>query len=265
MTIGQRILQARQAAGLSQRALAGTEITRNMLSALEHDAANPSVATLRYLSERLGRPVSYFLGEDNPGAAGWETLVQARSAFEAGEFRRCRELLWAEPGEVLEREWRLLDMLSLMREAEQAIAEKRLPYARELLHKAGEKRGDCPYFGPELERKYRILLARCPESVGALPGLAAEISEDEALLLRAESALADGTPEDARRYLLALDARDAAWYQLMGEVHFRLGQYRQAAECYHRAEDAMDLRERLEICYRELEDYKMAYFYAKKL
>ena len=41
MTMGQRILAARLAAGLSQRELAGEEITRNMLSSLEHDTANP--------------------------------------------------------------------------------------------------------------------------------------------------------------------------------------------------------------------------------
>ena len=66
MTMGQRILAARLAAGLSQRELAGEEITRNMLSSLEHDTANPSVATLRYLSKRLGRSVGYFSGRMAP-------------------------------------------------------------------------------------------------------------------------------------------------------------------------------------------------------
>ena len=84
MTLGQRILAARLEKGLSQRQLAGEEITRNMLSALEHDGANPSVATLRYLSEKLGKPVSYFLGEDLPPVQGYETLLQARQACSAG-------------------------------------------------------------------------------------------------------------------------------------------------------------------------------------
>ena len=87
MTMGQRILAARLAAGLSQRELAGEEITRNMLSSLEHDTANPSVATLRYLAGRLGRPVSFFLGEDGPS--------EAVAAFEAGDYRRCLEKLTA--------------------------------------------------------------------------------------------------------------------------------------------------------------------------
>ena len=57
MTIGQRILTARQEAGLSQRQLAGESITRNMLSAIEHDKAKPSLDTLQYLSGVLGKPV----------------------------------------------------------------------------------------------------------------------------------------------------------------------------------------------------------------
>ena len=85
MTMGQRILQARLAAGLSQRELAGEEITRNMLSSLEHDAATPSIATLRYLARRLGRPVSYFLGEDDSS--------EGVAAFESGAWRKSLELM----------------------------------------------------------------------------------------------------------------------------------------------------------------------------
>jgi hypothetical protein len=50
----------------------------------------------------------------------------------------------------------------------------------------------------------------------------------------------------------------------MGECRFHAGDYAGAKDHYHRCEDAFDVRSRLEICYRELEDYKMAYFYAKK-
>ena len=103
MTIGQRILAARLEAGLSQRELAGETITRNMLSSIEHDAANPSLATLRYLAGRLGKTVSWLLGEDGPS--------EAIAAFEQGDYRRCREKL---PGE--EKRW--LEPLARLREAE---------------------------------------------------------------------------------------------------------------------------------------------------
>jgi hypothetical protein len=50
----------------------------------------------------------------------------------------------------------------------------------------------------------------------------------------------------------------------MGECAFRSGDYPKARTHYHRCEDTLDVRARLEICCREMGDYKMAYFYAKQ-
>ena len=238
MTMGQRILAARLAAGLSQRELAGEEITRNMLSSLEHDTATPSVGTLRYLSKRLGRPLSWLLGEDGPS--------EAIDAFEAGDYRRCRETL-------NEGEKRWLEPIARLREAEEAIDANRIPYASELL--AGLDSTDSPLFGPELRRKAAILRGRCGEFV--------PIPDDGALTLSANAALLSGRWEDALRYLSAVDQRDGDWAYAMGECRFHAGDYAGAKDHYHRCEATHDVRSRLEVCYRELEDYKMAYFYAK--
>lgn len=239
MTMGQRILAARLAAGMSQRELVGEEITRNMLSSLEHDTANPSVATLCYLARRLGRPVSWFLGE--------ERSSEAIDAFESGDYRRSRELM-----DARERRW--LEPLALLREAEQALESGRIPYARELLTQLSGK--SSPLYGPELRRKAAVLRCRCGDD--------AEIPEDGALLQKARIALQAKQPEDALRYLAAIDRRGKQWHHLMGEAHFARSDYENAKDHYHRCETAFDVRERLEICYRQLEDYKMAYFYAKK-
>ena len=192
MTMGQRILAARLAAGMSQRELAGEEITRNMLSSLEHDTANPSVATLLYLSRRLGKSVGWFLGEDGPS--------EAVAAFESGDYRRARELMGSQ-----ERRW--LEPVALLREAEQALESGRVPYARELLNQLPGK--SSPLYGPELRRKAAILRCRCGEE--------ADIPEDGALLQQARIALASGRPEDALRYLQAIDHRNRRWHHLMGE------------------------------------------------
>ena len=239
MTLGQRILQARLAAGLSQRELAGEEITRNMLSSLEHDAASPSIATLRYLARRLGRPVGYFLGEDD--------FSEGVAAFEAGAWRKSLELMTRS-----ERRW--LEPLALLREAEQAVGNGRIPYARELLQRLEGL--SSPLFGPELRRKAAMLRCRC--------GFSTDIPEDNALLMKAERALAEKRWPDAERYLLARDHRDAHWEHLMGECRFLAEDYAAAKDHYHLCEDAFDVRGRLEICYRELQDFRMAYYYAKK-
>lgn len=240
MTMGQRILQARLEAGLSQRELAGGEITRNMLSGLEHDTANPSLSTLRYLADRLGRPVSWFLGEDSGS--------EAARAFARGEYRRCRELLRA----GTESDW--LEPLARLREAEQAVSEGKIPYARTLLEDLDGSRS--ALFGPELQRKAALLARAC--------GLDAVIPDDGSLLQKATDAIAAGNAPDARRYLLAQDDRSPEWDRLMGECAFLTGDYLEARRHFHRCEETFDVRHRLEICCREMEDYKMAYYYATK-
>lgn len=62
--IGKKIKDRRVELGLTQKALAGDKITRNMLSLIESGAATPSIDTLEYLSERLELPLSYLFSED---------------------------------------------------------------------------------------------------------------------------------------------------------------------------------------------------------
>lgn len=262
MTMGQRIYQARMEAGLSQRQLAGEEITRNMLSSLEHDAANPSVATLTYLAQRLGKPVSYFLGEDAPQIPEYAQLQAARASYDAGAYRKCLDALGKiqEPGEILGREISLLRALAAMALAEEMIGKGRLPYAGRLLAQAERAGEDCPYFDGAQLRRLRILQAmQAPGRADRIP------AEDDALLLRAQGALDNGQPGEAERYLNACqDRKGEQWNYLMGMAHFHRGAYAQAAEHLHRAEDQRDVRQELEICYRELGNFQKAYYYAKK-
>ena len=78
MELGQKIRQARLEAGLSQRQLCGDEITRNMLSQIENGSASPSMSTLRFLAERLGKSVSYFLEEQAVTSANQQLMNDLR-------------------------------------------------------------------------------------------------------------------------------------------------------------------------------------------
>lgn len=255
MTIGQRILTARQELGLSQRQLAGENITRNMLSAIEHDKAKPSLDTLQYLSEQLGRPVGWFLGEDTPAVEGYDLLKQARLAYDRGEYRDCLSRLERIPGgEVLEREVSLLKVLATFALAEQCLTDGRIPYARKLLEEPMGK--DCPYFSHELAVRQGILRHRA--------GLSREIPEEGTLILRAEQALGEKRYADAKRYLEALDDRDEKWHYLMGEALFGLEDHAGAARMYHKCEDTMPqaVRRKLQLCYAAMKDFEKAYYYA---
>ncbi|MGM9680600.1 MAG: helix-turn-helix domain-containing protein [Eubacteriales bacterium] len=65
MTLGQKVRMLRKERRLTQAALCGTYMTRNMLSQIESDSANPSVATIRYLAKVLEVPAGYFLDEED--------------------------------------------------------------------------------------------------------------------------------------------------------------------------------------------------------
>lgn len=68
-SLGPRIREARRAAGLSGVALAKLiDRSQPYVSDLERGQRTPSLETLYSLAAALGRPVSYFLGEDQPPA-----------------------------------------------------------------------------------------------------------------------------------------------------------------------------------------------------
>lgn len=61
--IGERVRQARIAANLTQQELAGDTYSKSYISAVERGKMTPSFQALHILAERLGRSISFFLGE----------------------------------------------------------------------------------------------------------------------------------------------------------------------------------------------------------
>ncbi len=64
MTLGEKVRQARKSRGLTQRALAGGDLSESFISMLEHDKVRPSLETLRVIAGRLNVPVSHLLDAD---------------------------------------------------------------------------------------------------------------------------------------------------------------------------------------------------------
>ena len=62
-SIGEKVREYRLKKGMTQTALAGETITRNMLSQIENGSAQPSVATITELAEKLEAPMEYFFSE----------------------------------------------------------------------------------------------------------------------------------------------------------------------------------------------------------
>ena len=264
MELGEKLLQARQEAGLSQRQLCGDVITRNMLSQIEHGTARPSMATLRYLAARLGKPVSYFMDEDAELSPNQGLMAHARRAYTLGNWEEVRTILagFAQPDESFDIQYRYLYTVTTLRAARDAIGGQKLLYARQLL--ADLEPVSQPF--PGLERSRVLLLASVSDS--GLPDLCAMLPDlDEELTLRAQAAMEAGQWQRAQALLDAMESRDLPrWHLLAGKAQLGRKAYAEAAEHLQKAEDAFPSQTAplLEQCFRELGDYKQAYFYACK-
>ena len=257
MEIGKRIRTARQEAGLSQRQLCGDQITRNMLTQIENGAAVPSLQTLSYLAQRLGKPVGWFFGEESsPERAAADRAWQA---WEAGNPTEAARILDGSP-QMTFRDLPYLKSLVLLELAEQAIRDNRQPYGEKMIGWAEENLNKLPQLARACQLLRGQLDNRDPlEICRKLPSL------DGELQLRAEAALSLG---DNRRAGCLLDAAEnqktPEWLLLRGRVCLSRGEYRQAARYFHGAEQSLpgETAPYLEQCYRELGDFRQAYLYA---
>lgn len=64
-TLGERIRKLRKERGLTLEALAGTKLTKGMLSLIENNKAVPSIESLNYIASQLGVDVSDLLQDEN--------------------------------------------------------------------------------------------------------------------------------------------------------------------------------------------------------
>jgi HTH-type transcriptional regulator, quorum sensing regulator NprR len=74
--IGEKIKRLREQLGLSQQQLAGKELTRAFISLVERDRCKPSLESLQLLAHRLGKPVDYFLGDEENSTQMAEALLR---------------------------------------------------------------------------------------------------------------------------------------------------------------------------------------------
>ena len=261
MELGQRLKQARLEAGLSQRQLCGEEITRNMLSQIENGSARPSMDTLRYLASRLGKPMGYFLEEQAVTSPNQQIMERARCSAPEEVLALLKGYQLPDP--VFDRERWLLEALSCMALAEDAIQDDRLGYAATLLEQAAQAGSQTPYYTPELEQR-RVLLCYRTNTASAADLAILLPDNSEELLLRAAAALEKGDPVKCGQILDAAHRQDDAWHFLRAESFLAQKEYVQAAAHYHEAGESSAVYAKLELCYRELEDYKKAYEYACK-
>ncbi len=271
MTLGQKIRALRKEKGWTQAALAGEEITRNMLSRIESDDALPSLPTLLYLSERLSVPAGYFLSDTTLFAVKKETLFPAlKSWYSRGNY--------AEVVRLFRRDFTETDD-----EVAYVVAQSALECAKDSLHRgnlkaasghirlARELSDKTVYNNPRLGALITLLDATV-ENV-QMPRFALAGSDYEALAK-------DAVWEDLYRYLSekteGYTFRDPLFAEhIEARTALIAGKYKDALPRLLAIEDKKStpgfsvlvlfrLYGDLESCYKELGDYERAYRYASK-
>jgi tetratricopeptide (TPR) repeat protein len=91
--VGDRIRQARLRVGLTQAQVAKGRYTAAYISALERGLAKPSMASLTFLSERLGVSVPDLVADERPGASRMEADLLLASGDYRGALDRYDDLL----------------------------------------------------------------------------------------------------------------------------------------------------------------------------
>lgn len=264
MTLGEKLKTARLEAGLSQKSLCGAQISRNMLSQIEHGTARPSIDTLRYLAEKLGKPISFFLDGEDRLSPNLTCIRNARNAWQSGHWENALEILkaFAFPDDFLEGEYHTLMALSLLAGAEKVAKNGQTLYALELLQQLEPI--SVPYFQDIVDGRRFLLLAEidaASDNSALFPDL------DRVLLSKARLALHREDPIRAGNLLDGMDSHQSPlWSLLRGQVYCTLAQYSQAIDHLLPAEEAFPEKTipLLEQCYRELGDFRHAYDYACK-
>lgn len=133
MTLGNKIRTLRKERSLTQAALCGEQITRNMLSQIENDLAVPSVSTLTYLAKRLNVPIGYLLDDAQPFFPyhKMQLIDQIRALYTAENWQGCIDLC-KQLGDF-DDELAFLLADCYLRQAKEAIRARHLESARHLL------------------------------------------------------------------------------------------------------------------------------------
>jgi len=97
MTLGNKIKKARTESGMTQTELAGSSITRNMLSQIENNTAVPSVSTIKHIAAKLNIPVGYFLSDDDNEFLykKMQVIDDIKSMFRENQYQHCIDLCLA--------------------------------------------------------------------------------------------------------------------------------------------------------------------------
>ena len=272
MTLGQKLRALRKQKKMTQSALAGTEITRNMLSRIENDDALPSLPTLLYLADRLRVPAGYFLS-DKASLLSYkkeEHFPTLKNWFARGNYKEVVRLYERDLGEA-DDEIAFLVAKSALECAREALHRGTVKAANEYLALAKEMRGKTVYADSRFDALITLLSATL-ENI-QIPKFALTSSEYASLS-------ADAVWEELYLYLTekteGYTFRDPFFAaHVAAKEQMARGKYKEALSALTAIEDQKSkpgfsvlvlfrLYGDIEVCHKELNNYEAAYRYASK-
>lgn len=288
MDIGKKIKEIRTEKLMTQSQLAGDEITRNMLSLIENGAALPSLGTVMYLAKRLGVPAGVLLCEDE-GEYNFKKsglIKKIKDAFERREYALCLDMC-KEIGDDYDDEIVYIATVSSVRLAEENLIGGQLFSARALLQMAVECSKKTVYDTSAFVAQACVLF----DFLSSLsPMLDADSPCDDCVnrLLRMQSStspvcryinalweIENGSLDFARAYFddLADDSASCP-YSVHVKAKFKMadGEYNEALSTFRTLLDCEEMSGKLmmylvikdmEICCRNIEDYRGAYEFSE--
>lgn len=282
MNIGQKIRELRVAKLMTQAELAGSQITRNMLSSIENGSASPSLSTVLYIAGRLNVPAGFLLAEEGDEAIyrKMTSFSNIKRAYMAGDLRGCRSICMSACPEADD------EISLLLANCDAGIAEE------EFLN--GRLRSACRFFDEALSYAEKTMYStvqikamakvyfRYMERIS--PTLYSDYLDEEGSsdftwhspfsdYVDALDALDNGDPDAAERYLDAQTEDSFFCDHVRIRCMMERGEYLEAKEALLQLLQAENpLREvelyaalcELEIACRETEDFKGAYRYANE-
>ena len=272
MTVGEKIRRRRTELGLTQREVAGENVTRNMICRIERGDCLPSLDTLRSVAKALSVSVSYLVSEEDDYAAFsvMEALPALRDAYKSKRYADVLTLTEKLPPEGVSDEVAALAAAAALGLAERSMRDGNLKKIPEYVDRAKQ-------YAEKTVFPTDWLLARCElcRAVAKSPESPKwEVKRDE-YLANAEKAIGynsylyltdeEGIPCNREAVKLHRDARDKIGkrrYREALSVLLSLEEMKSTGELdpyflYRVYSDT-------ETCYRELGDFEMAYRYSTK-
>jgi transcriptional regulator with XRE-family HTH domain len=272
MTLGQKIRALRKERKMTQSTLAGSEITRNMLSRIESDSALPSLPTLLYLAKQLNVPAGYLLSENLSlfTCQKEEFLPALKHWYSLGNYKEVLRL-YRRDFDGTDDEVAYLVAVSATECAKDAIHRGTMKTASEHLTLAKEMAEKTVYADKRL-RAVIVLLEALLGNV-QMPRFALSASEYT-------SFSTDSTWEDLYRYLTD-DMSEYAFHDPLIKEHVEAkklllaGKHKDALAALTAIESKRStpgfsvlvlfrLYADIEACYKEMFNYEEAYRYASK-